>query len=49
MPIVGLLSIANPEQVLPLAEVTPEAKALLKRRDDASLDLLSALSGSLAN
>jgi hypothetical protein len=42
------LSIANPEQVLPLVIVAFEAHALgdPKRRDDASLDLLAALSGS---
>jgi hypothetical protein len=40
--------IVNSQQVLPLAKVAVEAHALgdPKRRDDASLDLLAALSGS---
>jgi hypothetical protein len=44
-------SIANPRQVLPLAKFAFEAHALgnLKRRSDAALDLLPALSGALAD
>jgi hypothetical protein len=44
------LSISNPQK-LPLAKAAVEAKALgeLKRRDDGQLNLLAALSGSLAN
>jgi hypothetical protein len=43
-----LSSPANPHQKFPLAKVALETQALgdLKRRDDASLDLLAALSGS---
>ncbi len=44
-------SIANPQKFLPLPEVALEADALgnLKGRDDASLDLLPALSSVLAS
>ena len=43
-------SIANAQQVLPLAKVTVEPHALgnLKRRDETSLDLLAALSSAFA-
>jgi hypothetical protein len=45
------LSIANSQQGFPLAKLTLEAHALgnLKRRDHATLDLLSTLSGALAS
>ena len=44
-------SIANPQQVLPLAKVTFETHAFgnLKCRDDATLNLLAALSGPLTS
>jgi hypothetical protein len=43
-------SIPNPQQLLPLPEVTFEAHAPgnLKRRDQTALDLLAGLPGSLA-
>ena len=43
-------SIADPQKFLPLAKVTFEAQAFgnLKRRDEAALNLLAALSGTLA-
>jgi hypothetical protein len=43
-------SIANPQQIFPLAKVALEANALgnLKRRDNAPLDLLAGLPGSFA-
>jgi hypothetical protein len=44
-------STANSQEVLPLAEVAFEARAFddLKRQDQATLDLLSAFAGSIAN
>jgi hypothetical protein len=41
-------SIADPQQVLPLAKVTLEAKTLgnLESRDQTAFDLLAALSGT---
>jgi hypothetical protein len=44
-------SIANAQQVLPLPEVAFEAHAFgnLKRRDEASLDLLAAFARRFAN
>ena len=44
-------SISNSQQVLPLAKFAFEPHALgdLKRRDDATLDLLAGLSGALAS
>jgi hypothetical protein len=50
-PLVAKFSIANPQQMLPLAKVATEAHAFgnLKGRDQASLDGLSAFAGSLAS
>ena len=44
-PLAAKFSVANPQQMLPLAKVTLEAHAFgnLKSRDQASLDLLSTL------
>ena len=47
----AIASLVNPQQVLPLAEVTHEAQALgnLKSRDQRSFDLLAAFAGSQAD
>jgi hypothetical protein len=46
-----IVSISDPQQMLPLPKVAAEAHALRfsKRRDDTPLDLLAALSSVFAS